>query len=216
LDRAIKSLHNTYGEFERFRPFIMATMLETLLRVDSNSTMTETVVQDLLASRQRDGEYLLWPEKSEPSLTAPSPSVVHTARALRSLSLLQEALPSSTYAEAISQAVDWLLTYDDFQPASEILDRSINHRTEPLYIRHFTAAWVLKALVATGVPTSHQSVQLALGQVWDNLNLESHLWRWPNGDLPIWMTFDAIEALHVTALASISRPPITTELIGVS
>ena len=27
------------------------------------------------------------------------------------------------------------------------------------------------------------------------------LWAWDNGDLPIWMTFDAIEALRLASLA---------------
>jgi hypothetical protein len=28
------------------------------------------------------------------------------------------------------------------------------------------------------------------------------LWAWGNGDLPIWMTFDAIEALRLASLAA--------------
>jgi hypothetical protein len=32
------------------------------------------------------------------------------------------------------------------------------------------------------------------------------LWAWDNGDLPIWMTFDAIEALRLTDLAVAALP----------
>ena len=32
------------------------------------------------------------------------------------------------------------------------------------------------------------------------------LWAWDNGDLPIWMTFDAIEALRLANLAGQARP----------
>jgi hypothetical protein len=47
----------------------------------------------------------------------------------------------------------------------------------------------------------------ALAQVWRNYGGNTAaLWAWDNGDLPIWMTFDAIEALRLTNLALPSHP----------
>jgi hypothetical protein len=66
---------------------------------------------------------------------------------------------------------------------------------------------VAKALVSAGVPATHPAVSGALAQVWRNYGGNTAaLWAWDNGDLPIWMTFDAIEALRLTNLALPSHP----------
>ena len=79
-------------------------------------------------------------------------------------------------------------------------------RIEQHYIRHFTAAWVVKALVSVGLPASHPAVSTAIGWIWTSYNEPAALWNWNNGDLPIWMTHDAIDALRLAALAATIRP----------
>jgi hypothetical protein len=46
-------------------------------------------------------------------------------------------------------------------------------------------------------------VATALGNVWASYNVEFALWRWGSGDVPIWMTLDAVKALRLAALASL-------------
>ena len=57
------------------------------------------------------------------------------------------------------------------------------------------------------VPTGHPSVSNAVAQIWSSYGGDAAaLWAWDNGDLPIWMTFDAIEALRLASLAVPARP----------
>jgi hypothetical protein len=136
-------------------------------------------------------------------LIDPNPSVAHTARAVRVLASVQAVRPSSPVQEALEQATAWLLEQRDLHNAYEATERGL----EMVHIRHFTAAWVVKALVSAGVPSTHPAVSNALAQVWRSYGGDAAaLWAWDNGDLPIWMTFDAIEALKLASLAVPSRP----------
>jgi len=68
---------------------------------------------------------------------------------------------------------------------------------------------VVRALLLNDTPPEHPALVAALRQVWREFNDNRALWRWSNGDLPIWMTFDGIAALRLTALASLPGPPAT-------
>jgi hypothetical protein len=159
----------------------------------------------------------LWPEKAEEGRVAPDASIVHTARAVRALALAQAArrpvLSDETLAaeveEAVAQAAAWLAAQQDLSNASEIIDRqdpeSPDH-IEQVYVRHFTAAWVVKALVLAGLSASHPSVSIAVARVWGDYNADIALWTWSNGDFPVWMTYDGVDALRLAALATTIRP----------
>jgi hypothetical protein len=191
------------GDFEKSRPFILTTVLETSLLLEPGSRLVETLVESLLAARRPYGDLLLWPEKAEPLLIDPDPSVAHTARAVRALASVQAIRPSNPVQEALDQAAAWLIEQRDLHNAYEATERG----SEMVHIRHLTAAWVVKALVSAGVPATHPTVSSALAQVWKNYGGNTTaLWSWDNGDLPIWMTFDAIEALRLANLALPSRP----------
>jgi hypothetical protein len=72
---------------------------------------------------------------------------------------------------------------------------------------------VVKALVSAGVPAAHPSVSNAVAQIWGSYGGDTAaLWAWDNGDLPIWMTFDAIDALRIANLAVPVRPGWTPPL----
>jgi hypothetical protein len=191
------------GDFERSRPFILTTVLETSLLLEPGSRLVETLVESLLAARRPYGDLLLWPEKAEPLLIDPNPSVAHTARAVRTLASVQAIQPSIPVQEALDQAAAWLIEQRDLHNAYEATERG----SEMVHIRHLTAAWVVKALVSVGVPATHPTVSSALAQVWKSYGGDAAaLWAWDNGDLPIWMTFDAIEALRLANLAVPARP----------
>ncbi len=196
-------MENDLGDFEKSRPFILTTILETSLLLEPGSRLVETLIESLLAARRPYGELLLWPEKAEPLLIDPNPSVAHTARAVRVLASVQAIRPSSPVQEALEQATAWLLEQRDLHNAYEATERGL----EMVHIRHFTSAWVVKALVSAGIPATHPAVSNALAQVWKSYGGDAAaLWAWDNGDLPIWMTFDAIEALKLASLAVPFRP----------
>jgi hypothetical protein len=207
FDAHIAVMESHLGEFEKFRPFILTTMLEASLMLKPGTKLVEMLIDSLLAARRPYGDALLWPEKAEPLLIAPAPSVAHTARAVRVLASVQQVRPSRQVHEAQEQAVAWLVEQRDLHNAYEVIERPVPDGLEPVHIRHFTAAWVVKALVSAGVPTAHPSVSNAVAQIWHSYGGDTAaLWAWDNGDLPIWMTFDAVEALKLANLAVPARP----------
>jgi len=212
FDTHIAQMEKGLGDFEKFRPFILTTMLETSMLLRPGTTLVETLVDNLLAARRPYEDLLLWPEKAEPLLITPVPSVAHTARAVRILAAVQAAqllseVQQAQLREALEQAVAWLIEQRDLHNAYEVIERPVDGGLEPVHVRTFTAAWVVKALVSAGVPTTHPAVSNAVAQIWNSYGGDTAaLWAWDNGDLPIWMTFDAVEALRLASLASLAAP----------
>ena len=203
FDAHMAQMERDLGDFEKCRPFILTMVLETSLLLKPAARLVEILVDSLLAARRPYGDFLLWPERAEPLLSDPAPSVAHTARAVRALASVQAIQPTSQLQEALEEAVAWLIEQRDLRNAYEVTERPVNRRFEPVHVRHFTAAWVVKALVSAGVPAAHPSVSNAVGHIWNNYGGDAAaLWAWENGDLPIWMTFDAIEALRLAHLAT--------------
>ena len=155
LDDQLARMRSNIGDFERSRPYILTTILEASQRLAPDSELTASLVDDLLAARRPYGDLLLWPEKAEPLLISPDPSIAHTARAVRALALVQAARPSAQVQEALDQAAAWLAGRD-LGNVSEIIDRPTETGMETLYTRHFTAAWVVKA-PSVGLPATTRS-----------------------------------------------------------
>ena len=213
FDAHIAQMERGLGDFEKARPFILTTMLETSLLIKPGTGLVEILIDSLLAARRPYGDALLWPEKAEPLLITPAPSVAHTARAAWVLASVQAIQPSSQVQEALEQAVAWLVEQRDLHNAYEATERPVNGGLELVHIRHFTAAWVVKALVSAGIPAAHPSVSNAVAQIWSSYGGDTAaLWAWDNGDLPIWMTFDAIDALRLANLAVPARPGWSSSL----
>jgi hypothetical protein len=207
FDIHVAQMERGLGDFEKSRTFILTTILETSLLLKPGGRLVEVLVDNLLAARRPYGDLLLWPEKAEPLLIAPNPSVAHTARAVRVLAGVQAIRASGQVQEALEQATAWLAEQRHLHNAYEVTERPVGGGLELVHIRHFTAAWVVKALVSMGMPATHPTVSNALAQIWNNYGGDAAaLWAWDNGDLPIWMTFDAVEALRLANLAVPSQP----------
>jgi hypothetical protein len=214
FDKQVAALKKNFGDFERTRPFVITTVLETSVQLNTDPRLTRSLVKDLLAARQSYGNLLLWPEKAEKDRRAPVPSIAHTARAVRALAQFQIAMPAARLPDsldveaqqAVDQAAAWLAEQQDLGNATEIIDRQLDDGVEQVYVRHFTPAWVVKALVSAGLPASDPSVSSAVTRIWQQYNREAALWTWRNGDRPVWMTLDAVEALRLAALAATIPP----------
>jgi transcriptional regulator with XRE-family HTH domain len=208
LCEQLDTMKNNIGEFERTRPYILTTILEASHQIDPASELTASLIRDLLDARRPYGDLLLWPEKVEPLLVSPAPSIAHTARAVRALAQVERPIPE--VRAALDQAAAWLAGQRDLGNVSEMINRPFGSSPETLYIRHFTAAWVVKALVSMGLPASHPAVSTAVSWIWSSYSDTAAVWKWNNGDLPIWMTYDAVDALQLAAMAGTirrSRPP---------
>jgi hypothetical protein len=187
-------------DVSRTRPYVLAAVLQTVLRLRPDGPLATELVDDLLAARLEFDGHLLWPEKNEPGLAKPESSAVHTARAVVAL---REVTGRGDVDDAVGQAVAWLvgLTKPDDGVTEELI-RPVpgSPATTRVLIRHFTSAWVVQALsgVASDVPVSR--VHSALRVIWERYNPDLGLWAWGNGDLPIWMTLDSVTALRTAAL----------------
>lgn len=204
LHKQLDTMRKNITDFERTRPYILTTLLETSRQLAPDSELTADLVRNLLDARRPYGDLLLWPEKVEPLLVSPAPSIAHTARAVQALAQVANQTPE--VRAALDQAAAWLTGQRYLGNVSEIIDRPLaDGRSEQHYIRHFTAAWVVKALISVGLPASHPAVSTGLDWIWRSYNEPAALWNWNNGDLPIWMTFDAVDALRLASQATTIR-----------
>lgn len=204
-DEQLAAMKRGLGDLERSRPLILSGVLETTVQY-GDPELTRSLIDDLLETRRSFGGVLLWVQKAEDYLVAPVASVAHTARAVCALVRAQAALrPEEELREqvrdAVEQAAAWLAEGQNLDGTSEVIDRQVDSGPELVYVRHFTAAWVVKALTLVGLPALHPAVSAAVARIWQYYHRESALWRWPNGELPVWMTFDAVEALYLAAMA---------------
>jgi transcriptional regulator with XRE-family HTH domain len=207
VDQILQQLDATLDEIAWQRPFIMTTVLETVLDLQPASALASRLLRGLLDSRRPAVDGMRWSVKAEPGLVSPEPSALHTARAV---SVLARARSMGAVAgdlagevdDALGNAAGWLLRQPDIDNTTENLRRTVEGRPEHLYLRHFTPAHVARALLLTGESVGHPVVVQALRRVGDHFDRENSVWRWSSGDLPVWMTFDAIAALRLAALAS--------------
>ena len=71
FDAHIAQMERDLGDFEKCRPFILTTMLETCLLLNPGIALVDNLVNSLLAARRPYGDVLLWPEKAEPTRVPP-------------------------------------------------------------------------------------------------------------------------------------------------
>jgi transcriptional regulator with XRE-family HTH domain len=211
MARPLELLEAKLDDVARQRPSIMTTVLETVLDLRPDSPLATDLIRSLLDARHvhDPAGRELWSQKAEPALVSPEPSVAHTARAVcvlaraQTMGLVAETLAGEVQ-DAVAVALDWLLSRSgsDLDNTSENVERTVDGRTEVLYLRHFTPSWVLRAVLLAGERPTHPTALDALDHMWRYYSDGHSLWRWETGDLPVWMTFDAVAALRLAALAS--------------
>jgi hypothetical protein len=104
-------------------------------------------------------------------------------------------LVADEYSDLVSGARRWLLAHADLTPVTEEVRRYVHGEqptTEILVVKHFTASWVVRALVETGTDPGHTLVRQAIASVLSNR--KGTLWRWETGEYPIWMTYQGLVA----------------------
>lgn len=203
-------------DFARNRPYLLATALQAVNRLRPDAPLADRLIDDLLATRQDDGGTLVWPEKVEPGLALVDPSTVHTARAVVALRDVLRNRDRSDLTDAVEQATRWLVdrNHPDYGVAEDLARPDAGGPPEiHLSIRHFTAAWVVQALSLATDPVPPSRLRAPLDHLWSRYDHGPGLWRWGNGDLPIWMSLDAITALRTAAL-SLAAVPIRPVLEG--
>ncbi|RSD10897.1 helix-turn-helix domain-containing protein [Amycolatopsis eburnea] len=208
-EEGLQHLENSLDEYSRTRPFLLATALRTSARIGPDAPLTRRLADDLLAARLDFDGVLLWGEKKEPRLVSPEPSAAHTARAVVALRvLLRTGEDRPDVRDAVDVATEWLVdrTHPDDGIMEELaLPQPGGRQSVRVNIKHFTSAWVVQALAeAPQVPAVRLS--RALSSLWERYEAGVGLWAWGSGDLPIWMTLDAVTALRSAALAFTAPP----------
>jgi len=154
------------------------------------------------AVRDRQGRILYWTPHARPAEdTEAEPSPAHTARAMPALRHCWRATDRrvGTAPQELETAARWLLD-QPWDNLYEEIRRPIGiDRFEVLATRHFTSAWVARALLEFGVDPRHQRIRSAIGDLYSGHR--DGLWDW---DLPghqhiprpVWATLDALRALE--------------------
>ena len=197
-------LERSLDDRTRTRPFLLSSALRTSVRLAPDAPLTRRLTDDLLAARLDFDGVPLWGEKKEEGLVSPEPSTAHTARAVVALrELLRSGHGSDEVSDAVEIGTRWLVERvhpDDGVSEDLALPQPQGRPDVRVTIKHFTSAWVLQALAeAPQVPVARLS--RALNSLWERYEPSRGLWAWGSGDLPIWMTLDAVTALRAVALA---------------
>ncbi|KDN22839.1 helix-turn-helix domain-containing protein [Amycolatopsis rifamycinica] len=208
-EEGLESLEHSLDDYSRTRPFLLAAALRTSVRLAPDAPLTRRLTDDLLAARLDFGGVPLWGEKKEPRLVAPEPSTAHTARAVVALrALLRAGDDRADVREAVEVGTKWLVdrTHPDDGIMEDLaLPQPGGREPVRVNIKHFTSAWVVQALAeAPQVPAARLS--RALSSLWERYEAGVGLWAWGSGDLPIWMTLDAVTALRSAALVFAAPP----------
>lgn len=190
------------------RTHVIAATLVTVGRLGPDRDKIRDLTRSLLRLRIEDEGLHVWPERLS-GVQSPEPSMAHTARALFALSVIRPEDRDETVIVAMDEALQWLLMRPDPDEVTETIVRPYETSSgsarspglENLAVRHFTAAWVARALLVAGRPATDPPVVRAMQRVWERYDDDTGLWKWPTGDLPIWMTFQSIAAIRLAALA---------------
>lgn len=206
LDGAWRFLESSI-DAGRDRPYVLCAVLETVVRHRPASPLATRLVDDLLAARMEFDRVLLWPANAGADPARVEASLAHTARAVTMLRAAQVTMNRPDVEDAIDQALQWIVARDrEDDGTTEILRIERDRRALDVPINHFTSAWVLRALAGSdGVPGPR--IQSALATLWGSYSPQDGLWVWlHDGQLPSWMTFDAVAALRTIAIASFPTP----------
>ncbi len=139
---------------------------------------------------------------------AHTPSVPHTAIAIVSLARADRVLgPTGASRYALQQALRWLVAKRGLENQTEQIRRPMtaNH-WDLATVRHFTAAWVARALLetsASGIPGAERLLDDAVEMVWRSY--QEGAWEWEDRDCPVWMTYQGASVLRDYAMRAWSK-----------
>jgi hypothetical protein len=190
------------------RTYVVSAIIRGLVRVHPQSENLTALRTALLsgAIRGPDQHNLIYwsdrmPRESDEALDLP-PSPAHTAQAIVALVRARDVLGEDLQSRiTLNQAVRWLASDRRLDNQTEQIRRPARDSQpwDRLTVRHFTAAWVARALLAlpTGLPEARSLLTDAVDQVW-NYYREGY-WEWDDGDRPTWMAYQGTCVLRELA-----------------
>jgi hypothetical protein len=194
------------------RTHVVTAAMRGLMRVRPASRRLAELRRALLAGAVQDpenGNLTCWSNLFE---TAPQqarvPSVAHTAMAVIALVRAGQVLNDEQGQPAIGQAVRWLIAQRDLANVTEQIRRFVNDRhSDSLTVKHFTAAWVARALLVAspgGQPDADVALTSAVRKVWQAQR--DGAWEWDDGDRTLWMMYQGASVMRDYAMRAC--PPL--------
>ncbi|TDP98175.1 helix-turn-helix transcriptional regulator [Labedaea rhizosphaerae] len=209
VDAELARLEESLDAFDRTRPYVLATVLECVLSLRPDSALADQLTRALLDARtpfREEGRLWTMDASADPEIV--EPSLAHTARATTVLRQIRTDTHRAEVEDAVGAALAWIVDADGADNGiTEILRSDPKNRGADVPVKHFTAAWTLRAMAgADNVPNARR--EIALDALWDCFTPQLGLWAWrADASLPSWMTHDAVAALQ-THLLSMSATPI--------
>jgi Trypsin-like peptidase domain len=179
------------------RTYVVSAIARGLVRAHPQSVRIAELRAALLAGVITDpahGDLQCWSNRLSPADNqALAPSTAHTAQAIVALLRAEHVLGEDAQSQAtVSQAVRWLASNRRLEHQTEQIRRFVedNEPWDTLTVRHFTAAWVARALLLaapTDVPEADTLLIDAVRRVWQDYR--DGYWEWDDNERPIWMTY---------------------------
>jgi transcriptional regulator with XRE-family HTH domain len=199
IDLVIGTLDRRAPGAEAARPYVLTTSLLELSRLDLDEATGRRLVDNLVDLSVFDGGARAWPVAVGTSGLGPSsPSTVHTAAAVCAVAAWARRLDDDRLREVVRSGRAWLEQNSDLELDDEdIWSERVDGGHELLLVRHFTPAWVVRALIEAGCDPRSGVVSRALRAMLSYYVPSAGLWRWPRagGSYRVWMTYHALAAL---------------------
>jgi hypothetical protein len=186
----------------------MALALPALSTIAPDSGLLEVLARALDDAAVRDsrGRILYWTRFSRHAGRDADPSPAHTARVLLAMQHCRKATDRrlGTPPDELEAALHWLLGQPRWDNLYEEIRRPTGAgRGEILTNRHFTSAWVVRALLEYGIDPMHRRIRSTVADLYRSH--DEGLWDWvaPDGTpvrRPGWATLDALRALRAYVL----------------
>ncbi|MEU6992634.1 hypothetical protein ABZ953_18500 [Streptomyces sp. NPDC046465] len=205
---------------------VVTTVLRGLLRAAPDSpalpVLRDALVDGAVTDPARGHRRCWGPRLTPPHGRTVAPSAVHTAQAVVALDRAARVLGEDANARATrEEGIRWLLSCpgpahdgcDDLESGHETVRRPHPvdaSRSEVLAVRHFSAAWVVRALLTPDAPAVaadegreavwQEMLSGAAASVWRQQ--DNGIWTWDGADLahPLWMTYQGLSALRAHAV----------------
>ncbi|GGO39387.1 MULTISPECIES: hypothetical protein [Streptomyces] len=208
------------------RTHVVTTVLRGMLRAAPESPviarLRDELVDRTITDPAREHRRCWGPSLRSSAAHPTRPSPAHTAQAVVALDRAARVLGEDTNTRAAREdGIRWLLSCP--MPAHEACADLVNTqeevrrphpqdswRQEVLFVRHFTAAWMVRALLTPGAweiaaaedreDAWHALLADAVASVLRQQ--DDGIWNWDGHDLgrPLWMTYQGLSALRAHAV----------------
>jgi hypothetical protein len=182
--------HNTY---------VVSTVVRNLVAVIPYDDRLEGLARRVADNARTDeaSATSYWTERLGPA--SAQPSVPNTAQALYAMKCFGSLRPDCMWALRVTRtAVNYLEQVSEAQTLGLVTQQIVRpHRSRQdiIVVRHFTAAWVLRALMSAGADTTTRAALAARDMVLRHRVENDGPWVWEDGCQPVWMAYQGTLAL---------------------